>query len=147
MNLHVDVEPQKTYQLGYPIEKRGLYYLARSLSSQLSLANEITDYGSLEKCYSIWICRDDVPNEDRYSISSYEVANTKNVGGTTAKRVNYDLMTLVVIEFGDKVYSGEKGDEGFELMHFLNTIMYPHREDFIEEISFACRKTRAILCI
>ena len=135
VNLHIDVESQKTYQPGYPIEKRGLYYLARSLSSQLSLATEITDYGELEKCYSIWICRDDIPREDRYSISFYEVANTKNVGGTTVKRENYDLMTLVVIKLGDEVYNGKKGDEGFELLHFLNTIMYPHREDFIEEIS------------
>ena len=64
VSLHVDVEPQKTYRPGYPIEKRGLYYLARSLSSQLSLATETTDYGQLEKCYSIWICRDDIPKED-----------------------------------------------------------------------------------
>lgn len=63
MSLHVDVEPQKSYQPGYPIEKRGLYYLARSLSSQLSLVTEATDYGQLEKCYGIWICRDDIPQE------------------------------------------------------------------------------------
>lgn len=38
VSLHIDVEPQKTYRPGYPIEKRGMYYLARSLSSQLSLS-------------------------------------------------------------------------------------------------------------
>lgn len=91
--------------------------------------------GELEKCYSIWICRDDIPREDRYSISFYDVDNTKNVGGTAVKRENYDLMTLVIIKLGDEVYNGEKGDEGFELLHFLNAIMYPHREDFIEKIS------------
>ena len=37
VNLHVDVEPQKNYRPGYPIEKRGIYYLARSLSVQLGL--------------------------------------------------------------------------------------------------------------
>ncbi len=37
VNLHVDVEAQKTYRPGYSIEKRGIYYLARELSSQLSL--------------------------------------------------------------------------------------------------------------
>lgn len=26
VNLHIDMEPQKTYQPGYPIEKRGMYY-------------------------------------------------------------------------------------------------------------------------
>lgn len=49
VNLHIDVEPQKTYRPGYPIEKRGIYYLARELSSQLSLVTDTTDYGSLEK--------------------------------------------------------------------------------------------------
>ena len=129
------VESQKSYRPGYPIEKRGIYYLARSLSSQLSLVTENTDYGSLEKCYSIWICRDDIPIDDKYSISFYEVSNTKNIGGTAMEKGKYDLMTLAVIKLGDTVYNGEKGDEGFELLHFLNTIMYPHREDFIEELS------------
>ena len=55
INLHIDVEPQKTYKTGYPIEKRGMYYLARRLSSQLSLAMKGTDYNQLAKGYSIWI--------------------------------------------------------------------------------------------
>lgn len=135
VSLHVDVEPQKTYRPGYPIEKRGLYYLARSLSSQLSLATETTDYGQLEKCCSIWICRDDIPKEDRYSISFYEIVNSKNIGGNAVKKENYDLMTLVIIKLGDKKYNGKKGEEGFELLHFLNLLMYPHSEDFIEKMS------------
>lgn len=135
VNLHVDVEPQKSYQPGYPVEKRGIYYLARSLSSQLSLVTEHTDYGSLEKCYSIWICRDDIPAESRYSVSFYEVVNTKNIGKSDVEKEIYDLMTLVVIRLGDREYHGEKGDEGFELLHFLNTVMYPHGEDFMEIIS------------
>lgn len=135
VSLHVDVEPQKTYRPGYPVEKRGLYYLARSLSSQLSLVTDATNYSQLEKCYSIWICRDDVPQEDRYSISFYEVVNTKNISGTAVKKDYYDLMTLAIIKLGDREYNGEKDKERFELLHFLNAIMYPHREDFIETIS------------
>lgn len=135
ISLHVDVEPQKTYRPGYPIEKRGLYYLARSLSSQLSLVTETTDYDQLEKCYSIWICRDDIPKEARYSISFYEVSNTKNIGISTVEKETYDLMTLAIIKLGAREYNGQKGEEGFELLKFLNAVMYPHREDFIETIS------------
>ena len=72
VNLHVDVEAQKTYRPGYPVEKRGIYYLSRELSAQLSLAMENTNYGCLEKCYSIWICRDNVPKDERFSISFIE---------------------------------------------------------------------------
>ena len=45
-------------------------------------------------------------------------------------------MTLIIIKLGDKEYNGKKGDEGFELLHFLNLLMYPHKEDFIEKISY-----------
>ena len=48
VSLHVDVEAQKTYRPGYPVEKRGIYYLARRLSAQLSLLTETTDYNQLE---------------------------------------------------------------------------------------------------
>lgn len=106
VNLHIDIEPQKTYRPGYPIEKRGLYYLARSLSAQLSLVTEETDYGRLEKCYGIFICRDDVPKGERYSISFYGIVNTENIGDVVVKKENYDLLKLVVIRLGDKVYNG-----------------------------------------
>lgn len=58
VNLHINFEVQKDYRPGYPIEKRGMYYLARSLGSQLGLVTERADYGQLEKCYSVWICRE-----------------------------------------------------------------------------------------
>lgn len=135
VNLHIDVEPQKTYRPGYPIEKRGIYYLARSLSSQLSLATDTVDYGRLEKCYSIWICRDDIPKKERYSISFYGMCNTKNIGGCASERGNYDLLNLVVVKLGGKTYEGGEGDEGYSLLRFLNAVMYPHREDFMETIS------------
>ena len=135
INLHIDVEPQKIYNPGYPIEKRGMYYLARRLSSQLSLALNVTDYNRLAKCYSIWICRDEIPKEDQYSISVYEMVNTKNTAPNTVSRENYDLMTLVVIKLGNTVYNGDKEDEGYELLRFLNTIMYPHKDDFMDTVS------------
>ena len=28
------------------------------------------------------------------------------------------------------MYNGEEGSEGYELLRFLNAIMYPHRDDF-----------------
>jgi hypothetical protein len=133
--IHVDVEPQKTYRPGYPIEKRGIYYLARRLSSQLTLITNTIDYKTLEKCYSIWICRDDIPKEEHYSISFYEMTNTKNIGNCMPQKENYDLLKLVVIRLGEKLYNGEKGSEGYDLLRFLNAIMYPHKEDFMDTIS------------
>ena len=135
INLHIDVEPQKTYTPGYPIEKRGVYYLARRLSSQLSLILQGTNYNNLSKCYSIFICRDDVPKKDCYSIQVYEITNTKNTAPDIVPKEYYDLMTLVVIKLGNEVYNGNEEDEGYELFRFLNAIIYPHKEDFMSTIS------------
>ncbi len=135
INLHIDVEPQKTYTPGYPIEKRGMYYLARRLSSQLSLATQGTDYNLLTKCYSIWICRNDIPKEDQYSISVYEMTNTKNTASKSIPKENFDLITLVVIKLGNTVYNGDEEDENYQLLRFLNTIMYPHKDDFMDTVS------------
>lgn len=135
VSLHVDVEAQKTYRPGYPIEKRGIYYLARRLSSQLSLLTETTDYNQLEKCYSIWICREDIPEKMRYSLSVYEITDTGDACSCRIPKENYDLMTLVVIKLGDEVYNGKEEDEHYELLHFLSMIMYPHKEDFVDQVS------------
>lgn len=135
VSLHIDIEMQKRYKMPYPIEKRGMYYLPRRLSSQLSLATEDTDYDQLEKCYSIWICRDRIPKDSRYSISFYRVTNTQTIGAGMVPKEHYDLMTLVVIKLGHKVYNGRKGEDGYSLLRFLNAILYPHRNDFMETIT------------
>ena len=134
VNLHIDVEAQKTYRPGYPIEKRGLYYLARELSAQLSLVTENTDYGSLEKCYSIWICRDNVPQDEQFSISVIEMSNTKNYGKCHPARENYDMLTLVIIRLGDTVFQGIEDKDKSSMLEFLHTIMYPHRKDFLDTV-------------
>ena len=135
VKLHIDIEPQKNYSLPYPVEKRGIYYLARKLSSQLSLITGQTDYGQLEKCYSIWICRDNIPKSEQYSVSVYEMVNTHNTSMEEISKENYDLLTLVVIKLGNRVYNGEKGEANYDLLHFLNTVMYPHKADFIKTVS------------
>ena len=44
-------------------------------------------------------------------------------------------MKLVIIRLGNKVYNGEKGSEGYRLLRFLNLLLYPHKDDFMESIS------------
>lgn len=129
INLHIDVEPQKDYKPGYPIEKRGIYYLARSLSAQLSLITEDTDYNSLEKCYSIWICRDNIPKKERYSISYYNMENTENFHNCQPKRENYDLLTLIIIRLGDS-----KCPQTDHVLEFLNALFYPHKKNFLDTV-------------
>ncbi len=129
VNLHIDVEPQRSYRPGYPIEKRGMYYLARSLSSQLSIITEDTDYNCLEKCYSIWICRDNIPKKERYSISYYGMENQKNLGTCSPQKKNYDLLKLIVIRLGDAECPTKD-----DLLEFLNALFYPHKDNFLDTV-------------
>lgn len=92
VNIHADVESQKDYHPRYPLEKRGIYYLARDPCAQLSLVTDTTDYGCLEKCYSIWICRDNIPNDEKFSLSFIEMSNTRNYGDCHPDKKNYDLL-------------------------------------------------------
>ena len=131
VKLHVGLEAQKEYRPGYPIEKRGVYYLARMLSAQLNLLTEQTDYGRLEKCYSIWICRDNIPKREQMSISFYGFTNFKNIGNCCPRREDYDLQQLIVIRLGDKDYRSE----GEDVLEFLSTIFYPHGKGFRKKIA------------
>lgn len=134
VKLHVDIEPQHTYRPGYPIEKRGIYYLAREFSSQLNLITDNTDYNQLEKCYSIWICRDAIPDDEKFSISIFNVANTENYGNCHPDPVNHDLLTLVIIRLGDEVYRHMEDADKDNMMEFIHAIMYPHRDGFMDTI-------------
>ncbi len=129
VNLHIDVEPQKDYRPGYPIEKRGLYYLSRSLCSQLSVVTKKTDYNELEKCYSIWICRDNVPAGEQYSISYYGIENSRNIGNCHTRKEDYDLLNLVIIRLGKPEGNKKEG-----ILEFLSAIFYPHKKDFLDTV-------------
>lgn len=134
VNLHIDLESQKTYRPGYPIEKRGLYYLARELCSQLTLVTDATDYGILEKCYSIWICRDNISADEKFSISFIEMDNTKNYGKCHLEKSHYDLLTMVIIRLGDEKFDGARENPGYDVLKFLHAIMYPHKPDFLDTV-------------
>ena len=41
----------------------------------------------------------------------------------------------MLIRLGDIEYNREKDSEGYDLLRFLNAIMYPHRENFMETIA------------
>ena len=56
VKLLLDVEAQKDFHPGYDIVVRGIYYGARQLSSQKGVEFEKSDYNSIKKVYSIWIC-------------------------------------------------------------------------------------------
>ncbi len=101
--LHLDVEAQKEYRPGYPIEKRGLYYISRLLSAQLETITEGTGYAGLQKVYSIWICLGkDIPQNDQQTITRFYLAKDDLIGNARSRKEDYDLIEMVIIRLGDK---------------------------------------------
>ena len=103
--------------------------MSRSLCSQLSVITQKTDYNALEKCYSIWICRDNIPVEEQYSISYYEMENSKTIGKSLTQKEAYDLLSLVVIRLGKPECMSKEG-----ILEFLSAIFYPHKKDFLDTV-------------
>lgn len=99
VNLHIDMEAQKSYRPSnpsYPILKRAVYYVARDLSSQLSMITQTTDYSKLEKCYSIWICAEDVPKKLQNTLTEYSFSKKDIIGIADEPEDEYDLITIFI---------------------------------------------------
>ncbi|MBU5480493.1 hypothetical protein KQI91_04550 [Blautia sp. MSJ-19] len=110
VNLHIDMEAQKSYRPSnpsYPILKRAVYYAARDLSSQLNSITQTTDYSKLEKCYSIWICTEDIPKKLQNTLTEYSFSKKDIIGVADEPEEDYDLLTVIVIRQGKK--TEEKG--------------------------------------
>ena len=63
----INVEAQKSTKpskLGYVLDNRIIYYLARMISAQKEVEFEHSDYDSLKPVKSIWICMDTAEDED-----------------------------------------------------------------------------------
>ncbi len=88
------------------------------------------NYGQLEKCYSVWICRDRIPKREWFSISGCKMCNYKTIGTAAMREADYDLMELVVVRLG----SSDCPQEKEELFQFLTALFYPHRADFRERM-------------
>ena len=71
LEIIINIEAQRTSdfkKLGYHLENRIVFYLARLISSQNGINFVKSEYDNIKKVYSIWICMDAADDED--SISS-----------------------------------------------------------------------------
>ncbi len=101
--IHVDFEVQNNYKPAdpeYPIVKRAIYYAAREISSQLGKLTEKTNYADIEKCYSIWVCNENVPKELQNTVTRYSMVKEDLIGNTNEPKQEYDLMEVVIIRRG-----------------------------------------------
>lgn len=114
--VFINIEAQNSYYPGYPIEKRAIYYASRKLNSQLRSINPNTDYGILQKVYSIWLCIGNVPNKDANTITLYTVQKHDILGIKETDPDNYRLINAVVVRMNDNV------DPATDFLKLLQTL-------------------------
>ena len=105
--LIINLESQNDYYPGYTLEKRGIYYLSRLISSQYNVEFKKSDFDKLKKVYSIWICTH-APQGVTNTITEYRFKPEYLVGKVPDVPKKYDLMSLIMINLGseNENYSG-----------------------------------------
>ena len=122
VNIHINLENQLDYHpscsdgKSYPVVTRAVYYAARGISKQLGTITDETNYGKLEKVYSIWICSNNIPKKLQNAISSYSLTKQDIFGTTEERKSDYDLMTIVMVRRGNKIDSAEMPGDLFQYL-------------------------------
>ena len=110
VNLYLDFEFQNKYYPGYSLIKRAMFYVARALDGQLTVIDKDTDYNSLQKAYSIWICNEDVPKVNQNTMTRYRIIQENVIGEAEDNPEEYDLMEVVMIRRGKEEIQEEVFD-------------------------------------
>ena len=116
--LHMDLEIQNDYRPGnpkYPIVKRGIYYGAREISSQLGVLTGKTNYNDVEKVYSVWICNENIPKELQNTVTEYTIKKNEVIGKVDEPEADYDLLSVIMVRLGSN-----EGKE--EIFDYLNSV-------------------------
>ena len=156
VGLIINMEAQNEFYLKYPLVTRGIYYVCRTISDQYGTVFSHSEYGKINKVYSIWICRD-VPKYRENTITSYEFTQTNHVGEVKEKKEHYDLVSVVMICLGQA-----KDEPSSNVLRLLNTLFseevsaeekidflerefgIPRTEEFEEDIRNMCNFSQGI---
>lgn len=96
----INVESQNQWDPGYSLTKRAAYYAARMLSRQKGTVFTGSDYGKLQKVYSIWICLDP-PKKKQNTIIVFSMEPEHLVGNAEYGKMNYDMAAVIMVCLGE----------------------------------------------
>ncbi len=90
-----DIEAQNDPSPGYDLVTRGIFYCGRMLSEQAGRNFIDSDYDSLDKVYSIWICFN-CPARTANTISRYSISH-EAIHGNYTDESRHDLLQVVMV--------------------------------------------------
>lgn len=119
MKILINIEAQKASsygKLGYHLENRIIFYLARMVSAQKQTEFYHSDYDNLKKVRSIWICMDTEEDGDCIEEISLE---RKTVFGNKINPYPVDLMRGIIIHIRGAEKKRESGNPLISMLEKL----------------------------
>lgn len=111
--------------------------MSRMVSSQLKTVSQDTNYGALQKVYSIWICMGmDIPKKAVQTITKYSIQKEDVYGSVDVPEENYDLMCAYILRLG--VGDTEKRAIGMLQTLFMDEHSVEERLRKLEDIYGIC---------
>lgn len=108
ISVIINIEAQNSFNPGYSLLKRGIYYCCRLISSQYNRVFSNSEYDKLRKVYSIWICTSP-DKKHRNTIMKYSMLPTALLGNSeeldSTDKPNYDMLDLIMICLDDNTYT------------------------------------------
>ncbi len=102
IGLTINVEIQGDVNPGYPIIARAVYYVGRLISRQKGTVFQNSDYGKLQKVYSIWICPDPT-HQKRNSYAEYGMKRIAEAGYIDENEAREcDRMRIIIVSLNDE---------------------------------------------
>ena len=101
VHIEVDVEAQRDFYPGYPITRRGMFYVGRLLSMQGEHVIPKAHYERVRKAVSIWVCTH-VPRRLAGTVTSFRMEPTSLVGDARFAREEYDLAEVIMVCLDDE---------------------------------------------
>ena len=119
MKILINIEAQKSTdsgKLGYHLENRIVFYLARMISAQKQTEFFHSDFDNLKKVRSIWICMDSEETEDSIEEIGFD---RKTVFGNKKNSYHTDLMKGIIVN----IRSGTDGSSGEAVKKSQNVLI------------------------
>ena len=119
MKILINIEAQKSTdsgKLGYHLENRIVFYLARMISAQKQTEFFHSDFDNLKKVRSIWICMDSGETEDSIEEVGFD---RKIVFGNKKNSYHMDLMKGIIVN----IRSGADSSSGKAVKKSQNVLI------------------------
>lgn len=104
----INLEAQNDNPSQYDLSTRGVYYCARMISGQKGKEFKKSDYNSIKKVYSIWICMKP-PKDKRNTIEQFGMIQKNDLKKAYTDPKFYDKLEVIKLNLSNNSDSAEDG--------------------------------------